>query len=265
MPTRDTAPIGSPCWVDLMTSDTERSRAFYCRLFGWEAEEPSEEFGGYFTFTKDGARVAGCMASQPGAGEPDVWSVYLATDDAGSTDDAATANGGQVHVEPMAVGDLGTMAFVTDAGGAGIGVWQPSIKASAFSARLGRRLGSSCTPGTMRARSSSIAIVFRWDTHVASDTPEFRYTTLGHGDEGLAGIMDVSGFLPDGVPAHWSVYFGVDDTDAALSRIAELGGSVVLAAEDTPYGRLAAATDPTGSKLKLVGPNAAMPASGSPS
>ncbi|MDQ6614274.1 MAG: VOC family protein, partial [Actinomycetota bacterium] len=38
MPTRDTAPIGAPCWVDLMTSDTERSRAFYCELFGWTAE-----------------------------------------------------------------------------------------------------------------------------------------------------------------------------------------------------------------------------------
>ena len=24
MPTRDTAPIGAPCWIDLMTSDTER-------------------------------------------------------------------------------------------------------------------------------------------------------------------------------------------------------------------------------------------------
>jgi hypothetical protein len=27
MPTRDTAPIGAPCWVDLMTSDTERRGA----------------------------------------------------------------------------------------------------------------------------------------------------------------------------------------------------------------------------------------------
>jgi predicted enzyme related to lactoylglutathione lyase len=40
MPTRDSAPIGSPCWVDLSTSDTESSRAFYCGLFGWEAQAP---------------------------------------------------------------------------------------------------------------------------------------------------------------------------------------------------------------------------------
>src|SRR4051794_17082862 len=90
MPTRETAPIGAPCWVDLMTSDTSRSRDFYCGLFGWTAEEPNVDFGGYFNFTKDGNRVAGCMASQPGQGMPDVWSVYLATDDASKTVELAT-------------------------------------------------------------------------------------------------------------------------------------------------------------------------------
>jgi len=80
MPTRDTAPIGAPCWIDLMTSDTERSRAFYCELFGWTAEPSAEEFGGYFNFAKDGVRVAGCMASRSDV--PDLWSVYLTTDDA---------------------------------------------------------------------------------------------------------------------------------------------------------------------------------------
>src|SRR5438105_3378787 len=125
MPARDTAPIGAPCWVDLMTSDVDRGRSFYSQLFGWTAEEPNPEFGGYFNFSKDGVLLAGCMSSQPGQGAPDAWSVYLATDDAQKTVDAATANGGQVQVPPMAVADLGTMAVVGDAGGASIGVWQP--------------------------------------------------------------------------------------------------------------------------------------------
>ena len=51
--------------------------------------------------------------------------------------------------------------------------------------------------------------------------------------------MDASAFLPEGVPAHWSIYFGVEDADASLGRIVELGGSIVEPAEDTPYGRLA--------------------------
>jgi predicted enzyme related to lactoylglutathione lyase len=41
-----------------MTSDADRSRAFYGELFGWVAEEPNPDFGGYFNFTKDGVRIA---------------------------------------------------------------------------------------------------------------------------------------------------------------------------------------------------------------
>ncbi|HEU0088569.1 MAG TPA: VOC family protein [Pseudonocardiaceae bacterium] len=247
-----------------MTTDTERARAFYGQLFGWTAEEPAEEFGGYFNFSKDGIRVAGCMASQPGSGLPDVWSVYLATDDARKTVDAAVANGAQVIVAAMDVADLGTMAVVADPGGAGIGMWQPGLH---------QGFGILGEPGTpswfeLHTRNYQAVVdfyrtVFGWDIHVLSDTPEFRYTTLRQGESWLAGIMDASGLLPDGVPAHWSVYFGVEDTDAALGRIVDLGGQVLRAAEDTPYGRLAAAADPTGAQFKLVAPNAAMPAGSS--
>ena len=64
--------------------------------------------------------------------------------------------------------------------------------------------------------------------------------------------MDSAAFLPEGVPAHWEVYFAVDDTDAALEQITKLGGTVTEPAQDTPYGRLAAANDPNGARFKLV-------------
>jgi predicted enzyme related to lactoylglutathione lyase len=253
MPTRETAPIGAPCWVDLMTSDVERSRAFYGELFGWTSEAPNEQFGGYFNFEKDGVRVAGGMPEMAEAPVSNVWSVYLATDDARKTVDAAAANGGQVVAPAMDVADLGTMAVVSDPGGAVIGMWQPGLH---------HGFGVYAEPGTptwfeLHTRDYDAAVgfyrdVFRWDTHVVSDTPEFRYTTLGEDDDALAGIMDASGSLPDGVPAHWAVYFGVEDTDAALAKTVELGGAIVVPAADTPYGRLAAATDATGAAFRLV-------------
>ena len=239
-----------------------RSRAFYAELFGWAAEDPVEEFGGYVNFTKDGIPVAGCMGNQPGSGMPDVWSVYLATDDAAKTLDAAAASGGQVHVTAMPVADLGVMGFLTDPGGAGVGVWQPG-RHQGFGV-----LGEPGAPSWFELHTRDYATVvafyrdvFRWDTQVLSDTAEFRYTRLKYGDTWLAGIMDASGFLPDGAPATWSVYFEVDDIDAALAKTVELGGSVLRAAEDTPYGRLAAAADPTGAQFRLVAPNAATPES----
>ena len=263
MPTRDTAPIGAPCWVDLMTSDAARSRQFYCELFGWAAEEPNEEFGGYFNFTKDGVRVAGCMAQQPDSWVPDVWSVYLATDDAEKTVDAARGSGGNVHVEPMAVGDLGTRAVVSSADGAVIGLWQPgTFPGLTVVSEAGTPSWFELLTRDYDTAVSFYRDVFRWETHTLADGPEMRYTTLAHGEEWLAGIMDATSFLPEGVPPHWSVYFGVQDTDAALARAVELGGAIVEPAEDTPYGRLATATDASGARFKLVAPNEQMPAKG---
>jgi uncharacterized protein len=261
MPAPDTIPPGAPCWVDLMTSDTSRSREFYSQVFGWGAEEPAEQFGGYVNFTKNGIRIAGCMGSQPG--EPhDIWSVYLATDDAAKTLETAVSHGGQIVVPAMAVSDLGTMAVITDAGGASMGIWQPGRHEG---------FGIMAEPGApswfeLHATDYERAVefyrdVFGWQTHVVSDTPEFRYTTLRYGEEMLAGIIDASSF-PGSEPAHWSVYFGVKDADAALATISGLGGSVVRAAEDTPYGRLAGAADPMGARFNLVAANEAMPARG---
>ncbi|MGH8972114.1 MAG: VOC family protein [Acidimicrobiia bacterium] len=253
MPKRDSAPLGAPCWVDLFTSDPEKSTAFYTRLFGWTAEDPNPEFGGYFNLQKDGIRVGGAMRNDGEQGMPDVWSVYLTVADAKATADAAQANGGGVIVPAMDVADLGTMAVLTDAGGAVVGIWQPGLH---------KGFGIIDEPGApawfqLNALNYDASVpfyreVFGWDTHVMSDTPEFKYTTLGEGESALAGIMDSTGFLPEGVPPHWSVIFRVEDADAALATITDLGGSVVMPAEDTPYGRLAHAADSTGAQFGLV-------------
>jgi len=256
MPNRDEAPVGAPCWVDLTTSDTGVAREFYTALFGWEAEEPNPEFGGYFNFTKNGVRVAGGMSAMPG-GAADVWSVYLATDDAAKAFETAVANGAQPIVTPMPVGDLGTMLVIVDGVGAVIGAWQPG-EHKGFGL-----IGEAGAPAWFelhtREYDKAVAFyreVFRWDTKTESDTPEFRYTVMVDGDNACAGIMDASGFLAEGATQCWSTYFGVDDADAAVARVVELGGTVLEPATDTPYGRLAAVADPLGARFKLVAPNA---------
>jgi predicted enzyme related to lactoylglutathione lyase len=242
--------------VDVFTSDPERARAFYGTLFGWEAEAPNDEFGGYFNFTKDGVRIAGGMRND-GSMPMDVWSVYLAVTDAAATVQAGVRHGADVYVPATPVGELGTMAVLADAGKAAIGLWQPGTHPGF------QQLADPGTPSWFelltRDYDASVAFyrdVFGWDVHTASDAPEMRYTTLGGGESMAAGIMDASGFLPEGVPAHWSVYFGAASTDATLQQVVSLGGKVLRPAEDTPYGRLAIAADPTGAVFKLVGPNA---------
>lgn len=250
MTIRENVPVGAPLWIDLMSSDVEKSKAFYGALLGWTADEPNPDFGGYTNFRKDGEQVAGLMAAQE-EGLPDVWSVYLAVTDAAATVAAAKAAGAQVFVEPMAVGDLGTMAVMADPGGAAIGMWQPGE-------HRGGLVGTGGAPCHFelhtRDYDTSVAFyrdVFGWAPQEVGDGEDFRYSVFDVADGENAGIMDASHWLPDGVPAHWSVYFAVEDVDRALAKVAELGGATVVASEHTPYGVLATATDATGATFKL--------------
>jgi predicted enzyme related to lactoylglutathione lyase len=255
MTTRDRAPLGAPCWADLWTSDVEGSRAFYAALFGWEAQEPSPEFGGYFMFTRQGVPVAGGMGDM-GDDMPanNTWKIYLNTDDIDKTLVAAEAAGAQVLSPAMAVADLGTQAVLIDPTGAHLGAWQPGTFPG-FTVLEEAGAPSWCELLT-RDFSASIDFyrsVFHWETNVEGDTDEFRYSTMRNPDaEGeLAGVMDASAFLPADVPAHWSIYWDVDDADATIATLTTLGGSVIVAAEDTPYGRLATVADPAGAVFKL--------------
>ena len=255
MPQRDSAPVGAPCWVDLLTSDPDKTCAFYGEVFGWTWESAGEEYGGYINFSKDGVQVAGCMRNDGASGAPDLWSIYLATKDAQATVDGAASHGGQVELPPTPVMEHGTMEFVIQPGQGRIGVWQPGLhKGFGVFAEAGTPSWFELHTGEYDKSVAFYRDVFGWDAHSVSDSPEFRYTTLGKDDGALAGIMDASSFLPKESPAAWYVYFGTDNADKSLATIVDLGGAVVQAAEDTPYGRLATATDPTGATFKLHQP-----------
>ena len=190
---------GAPCWIDIYSSDTRKATEFYSQLFGWTAEPPEERFGGYFTFTKDGKHVGGCMHNDGAQGVPDVWTVYLLTDDIEATAEAAAANGGQIHLSPMAVADNGQHGDdrrPRPGVGGRVAARQPE---GVRGARGDRHTELVRAPHAgLRRHRPFYRDVFKWDTHVAGDTPEFRYTTLGEGEDQLAGIMDASAFLPEG-------------------------------------------------------------------
>jgi uncharacterized protein len=254
MTTTDNVLQGAPCWIDLMTNDVARSQAFYTSLFGWVAGEGSDDFGGYFMFTNNGAPVAGGMPVPPGLEMPSQWGIYLDVPDARKTSQAAVNAGAVIGAEVMDIADLGSSAIIGDPGGARIGLWE----ARTFPG-FGPVQSSAGSPNWFELHTTaydrSIEFyreVFGWDTHVMSDGPEFRYTTLGLEDNDRAGVMDASALLAPGEASQWWVYFAVDDTDAALAQVTALGGTVLSPGEDTPYGRLATAADPTGATFKLI-------------
>jgi uncharacterized protein len=246
---------GEPCWIQLSTSDVDGAIPFYGGLFGWSAGEPSEEFSGYRMFLRGDEPIAGLVATP--AGIASTWSVFLHTPDIEATVARATDRGGRVLVEPMPVADLGTMAEVADPAGAPVGAWQPGT----FPGFVTRAEKNS--PAWFETLSSSYAEAvafyqdaFDWQTHVVSDTPAFRYTTLGRDENARAGIMDAAGF-PGDQPSRWQFYVQVADTDETVARAVATGGELVVAAEDTRYGRIATLEDPAGVAFCVLGPNLA--------
>lgn len=253
MPLRDSTPAGAPCWVDLFTSDPDTARTFYGELFGWTAEAADEEYGGYFSFYKDGALVAGGMLNDGSQGAPDSWTTYLAVDDADKAAADIKANGGQMYVEPMDVGELGRMAVFAGPDGGVLGFWQPGEH------RGFELYDEPGAPGWFELNTRNYdrakrfyTDTFGWEIHDVVETPEMRYATYGEGDDARAGIMDASAFLPEGVPCHWAIYFRVDDAAEAAARIPDLGGTVLSPVDDTPYGRMIQAADPSGVTFKVL-------------
>jgi predicted enzyme related to lactoylglutathione lyase len=251
MPERNEYAPGTPCWVDIGT-DVDKAKTFYAGLFGWGSEDagPPEETGGYGFFTKNGKLVAGYGPQQnPG---PPAWASYVCVRDAAEITKRVRDAGGNVVVEPMQVMDAGTMAVFQDPQGAFISIWQPGNHKGA---QLANEPGAFCWD-ELNARDVGKAKafytqVFGWgeETHEGGPMP---YTEWQVGGESVAGMLPMPPGVPAQVPSHWLVYFAVDDTAAATSKVEQLGGSVQMANLPSPAGVFSVVSDPQGAFFGVI-------------
>jgi hypothetical protein len=58
--------------------------------------------------------------------------------------------------------------------------------------------------------------------------------------------------VPAEVPAHWLVYFAVEDTDATVAKAADLGATTLVPPTDIPPGRFSVLTDPDGATFAVI-------------
>jgi predicted enzyme related to lactoylglutathione lyase len=245
---------GTPCWVELGTPDVEAAQAFYGELFGWEIPElpNSAELGGYRRAKKGGKDVAG-VAPLMQEGQPPAWSTYVSVADAAATLAAVGEAGGQVIVEPMDVVGLGTMGVFSDPTGAVCGVWQPGTFSGAelvneYASFGWNELGTRDTG----AAKEFYGAVFGWSFDEQDMGEMGTYTTWKVGEAMVGGMFDIAGVVPDEVPAHWLVYFMVEDLDTALEKVTGGGGDVRNGPIEIPIGRFAVVADQFGAVFAVM-------------
>jgi predicted enzyme related to lactoylglutathione lyase len=256
-------PAGTPCWVDIMVKDFDRSRAFYSTVLGWQFTEPAAEFGGYCNALVEGRQVAGMSPTMEGMeGAPNVWSVYLATDDIAATTKATLAAGGQQMFPPMEVGSFGTMGMFTDPTGAAFGAWQAAGHTGFDILDVpGSVAWCDLMTGDAAAAQRFYGEVFgfSYEQIGAAEAPYAMFTPPG-ADRPAGGIGEI-GHEQQGMPFAWSTTFMVSNTDAAAQRVTESGGGIITAPYDFEYGRMAVATGPDGEMFGLLVPPGGVPAS----
>ena len=97
------------------------------------------------------------------------------------------------------------------------------------------------------------ANVVGWGARDAS-MPGLAYSLFTIGESPVTGLVNVpEEARRKGAAPHWIGYVGVDDVDAAVGRIKELGGAVYVPPTDVPnISRFSVVADPQMATLALV-------------
>jgi predicted enzyme related to lactoylglutathione lyase len=246
---------GTPCWVDLGSPDLDASIEFYGALFGWQVPESEnvEQTGGYRRATKGGADVVGMMPLMQ-EGQPPAWSSYVSAADAAATATTVTEAGGSVIAEPMDVLGLGTMAVFTDPAGAVFGIWQPgTFPGAGVVNEPGALSWNELNTRDLEGAKAFYGAVFGWSFEDNDMGEAGTYTTIKLGEDMVGGILNMTERgVPEEIPAHWQVYFAVEDTDAAVAQATERGGSVMVPPMEVPAGRFSILVDPHGASFAVI-------------
>jgi hypothetical protein len=243
---------GTFSWTDLTTPDQDGAKAFYCELFGWEADDQPIGDGVYYSLMKLEGKDVAAISPQPqqqrDAGAPPAWNSYVTVESADQTLARAQALGASIHASAFDVMDVGRMGVVQDPQGAFVLAWEPKrhIGASLVNAPGALSWNELASPD-LDASAAFYGELLGWSTEpFDSPTP---YLIIKNSEDHTNGGMRT---VNEAEPPHWLVYFGAEDTDASLAKAGELGATTVMAPMDLGgAGRIAIAQDPQGAVFAL--------------
>ncbi|MBL0318482.1 MAG: VOC family protein [Alphaproteobacteria bacterium] len=115
--------------VELNTTDVNKAKAFYGKLFDWKMEEVPMEGGDIYTMIQVGEGTGGGLMKHPMAGAPSSWLAYVQVDDIKVATEQARALGATIVKDVTEIMGMGWLSVLVDPTGAALGLWQPNMAA----------------------------------------------------------------------------------------------------------------------------------------
>ena len=238
------------CWLEIVTNDVAKSRAFYSELFGWHIEA----MGDFVMFLlPDGP--SGNFKTDAEPGTQSVIPHIYAKDMQQLLDDAV-ARGGEIVEAPRAVGENGeATAMFKDAAGTVYGVVNaaPQLPVPHFPPIFGSGpkppAGTICSlelyGGDFARTRDFFGGVLGWG--LMDTMPQYLMFEPG---AGIGGVFQSHTAVTKSLAYIW-----VDDVKATLTAIEAAGGKRMGEPMALPgFGTFGYFTDPSGTAMGLIGP-----------
>ena len=252
---------GKIIWRDLLTHDPEGSQRFYAELFGWQFESIGIASGlgsnsAYTLIRHNGRLIGGMIDTVALNGRNDIsqWVVLMSVDDIDAAVAKFSTAGGEVITPPTDLQRRGKLAVVGDAEGALLGLLQtrdgdPADRRPEIGEFLWDELW---TTDVDRATAfyENVAGLEAADWDVDEDQEAgASYRLLKAGETPRVGIMPNP---LEGLGPVWVSYVRVKKPAAITARVSDLGGRVIVEAQDRPLGgEVAFIAGPSGAGIAL--------------
>jgi hypothetical protein len=247
---------GGFVWYDLMTSDPKAAEDFYTKLIGWGTRQWEAGNEPYTLWTNHDTPIGGVMElpeQARNAGAPPHWLAYIAIDDIGSATARIEKLGGSVLHGPVDLPNAGAFAVLADPQGAVFAIYSSADanQAGKASPGVGGFSWHELATSDYKAAFGFYSELFGWKPGEAMEMGEAGiYQLFGDGGEPLGGMFNKPDEMPG--PPMWLYYISIDDVNAAVSKVSELGGQVLNGPMEVPGGDLIAqCLDPQGTLFAL--------------
>lgn len=113
--------------VELNTTDVNKAKTFYGKLFNWKLEDVPMP-GMDYTLIQVGSGTGGGIMKHPVPGAPSAWLAYVEVDDIHASTNKAKSLGANVMKDVTEVMGMGWLSIIIDPTGAALGLWKSKTK-----------------------------------------------------------------------------------------------------------------------------------------